>query len=341
MNIINSNHKTFWSYWVKLLETNDYQYPLYSKNGIRFSKAYFNKSSFKNMSFIIVENDNPLVGVMLSLEKKNTNNILSGFGRGIFYIENNSKNVTSLKAARKIFKKRFNEIWSSCNVKSIQFRDYSSISGDVSYFGKYLLDNNAVCSVLFPRIIDLTLAEKIIHSQLTKSCRNNVNWGLKNLNIKIFNHQNINDETFNKLRRLHIKEAGKETRSKSTWDYHYEMIKNNEAFLINGHYDDKVVSSALFIHNNQYCLYGVSASRRDLFEKPLSHAIIWKAILNAKLIGCKYFDFSVLSYRNSDSIVVSNKEKNINLFKKSFGGKTKSQIKLIWTKPDNMEVLNE
>jgi hypothetical protein len=330
MNIINYNDKLFWSNWIILFESNSFQYPLYSENGLKYSIAYFNEISFENKSFIIVENSKPLVGIILSMEKNNGEAILSGFGRGIFYIENNSKNVTSLKAARKIFKKRFNEMWSSYNVKSIRFRDYSSISGDVSYFGKYLLDNNAVCSVVFPRIIDLTLTEEKIHSQLTKSCRNSVNWGLKNLNIKIFNHQNINDETFNKLRRLHIKEAGKETRSKSTWDFHYEMIKNNEAFLINGHYDDKVVSSALFIHNNQYCLYGVSASRRDLFEKPLSHAIIWKAILNAKLIGCKYFDFSVLSYRNNDSIVVSNKEKNINLFKKSFGGKTKSQLSIVW-----------
>ena len=105
MNIINYNDKFFWPYWVKLLDTCEYQYPLYSENGITYCKAYFKDSSFEDKSFIIIENDNPLVGVILTIEKNKSGNILSGFGRGIFYIENNS-NKTSIKAARKRFKKK-------------------------------------------------------------------------------------------------------------------------------------------------------------------------------------------------------------------------------------------
>ena len=329
MNIINYNDKFFWPYWVKLLDTCEYQYPLYSENGITYCKAYFKDSSFEDKSFIIIENDNPLVGVILTIEKNKSENILSGFGRGIFYVENENNKI-SLKAARKKFKILFNEIWSSFDLKSILYNDFYSISGTVSYLGQYLLDNGAIGNVSFPRIIDLNKSEEKIHSQLTKSCRNSVNWGLKNLDIDIINHQNLKEEYLDELRLLHRKEAGKETRSKSTWDIQYEMVKNNEAFIINGYLEDELVSSALFIHNFQCCLYGVSASRRDLFNKPISHAIVWEAILNAKKIGCRYFDFSVLAYGNNDIHTISDKEKNINVFKKSFGGITKTQLSVVW-----------
>ena len=110
-----------------------------------------------------------------------------------------------------------------------------------------------------------------------------------------------------------------------------EMLNMSDE-QINGFLDNKLVSSAFFNFNKMVCFYSVSASRRDLFDKPLSHSIIWNAIIHAKKIGCKYFDFSVLSYRKNSLHEIPGKEKNINTFKKGFGGKTRSVLSVNWEK---------
>ena len=48
---------------------------------------------------------------------------------------------------------------------------------------------------------------------------------------------------------------------------------------------EELVSAAYFLCPDKICYYGSSVSRRDLFDKPLSHAIIWEAILESKKKG--------------------------------------------------------
>ena len=68
------------------------------------------------------------------------------------------------------------------------------------------------------------------------------------------------------------------------------MIKNNEAFLVLGEASGKLITSALFQYSDNSCYYSVSASKRELFDKPISHIVIWEAINYAKSIGCQSFE---------------------------------------------------
>ena len=68
------------------------------------------------------------------------------------------------------------------------------------------------------------------------------------------------------------------------------MVKAGDAFVVLGTNNKNLVSAGLFSHNKSNCYYWVSVSRRDLFEKPLFHAIMWKAILHAKEICCRWFE---------------------------------------------------
>ena len=122
--------------------------------------------------------------------------------------------------------------------------------------------------------------------------------------------------------KLHIEAAGIETRSYKTWELQYKQILNNELFVVTGKINSELVTFGFFPYNNKYCFYGVSASKRELFDKPLSHAIIWQAIEHAKQIGCKYFELGGHYYKNYDNDI-DEKELNIGFFKRGFGGKTK------------------
>jgi hypothetical protein len=329
MEIIYIDNPMFWDYWNELSNSTNYQHPMFFEHGIEFYKEYyFHDSSYEDKSFIVVERGIPLVGAIFCLDKNLT---LSGYGKPINYVENQKLDVIGMKAARKLFKKMFSAIWSDNQVNYILLRDYVLIDGSISNLCRSLLDRSGKAELLFLHMINLSKSIEEIHRGFTKSCRHSVNWGLKNLELEIKDSKNITPEDIDRLRELHIKEAGRETRSKESWNIQYSLILKGSIFMVNAFLDDVLVSSALFIHNSKCCLYGVSASSRSLFDKPIGHAVIWKALNYAKEIGCDYFDFGDLIYSSSDH-QMSDKENNINRFKKSFGGETKIQLIVNWRK---------
>jgi len=330
LNIVTGNNELFWKYWRDLSKTIDYQHPIYSRVGLEFYKEYFfGGEVVTDMSFIIVKDDVAMIGIILSIELNNSGIRLSGYGRGIPYIENNKGNISGIKSARKIFRKKFDSIVAEKQIKSILFRDYMSTDGNLSVLARQILDMGGIPQIIYLQLIDLLKPVEEIHSDLSKSCRNGVSWGRKNLEVNHFNSVTITADKIEQLRQLHIMESGRETRSKKSWENLFNIVKNDNGFIIEGRLSGELITSSLFMFNQNICLYSVSATSRSFFNKPIGHAVMWEAINYAKSLGCRYFDFGGLSY-NSNNNCVSEKEMNINRFKKSFGGRTKIQLSIDW-----------
>ena len=170
------------------------------------------------------------------------------------------------------------------------------------------------------KIIDLNLDEIELKRAIRKSFHSLINWGLSKMTIKVHDSSNIKWEIIEKFRRLHIKEAKRETRSINTWRKQFDAISNGKAFCITAHLNDELLSAAYFIINNKVCYYASSASRRDFFNKPINHAIIWSAILESKRKSAYLFNIGATYQFISDELVTE-KEKNIAYFKEGFGGK--------------------
>lgn len=109
------------------------------------------------------------------------------------------------------------------------------------------------------------------------------------------------------------------------------MILNQEAFLVTGHLDQELVTFGLFIYSPHYCYYGVSASKRELFNQPLFHAVMWTGITHAKNLGCHWFETGDIVYEKQHQ--VSQKEVDIGFFKKGFGGEVRVHLDLRWSAP--------
>ncbi len=168
--------------------------------------------------------------------------------------------------------------------------------------------------------IDLNKEESELKQEIRKSFNSLINWGNKELDIEVYDNKNITWDIINSFRKLHIKESQRETRSIRTWEKQYEAIKYGVAFCITAKLKDNLVSAAFFIISNNLCYYFSSASNRNLFDKPLNHAIIWKAILESKKRGALLFDIGTTYFDESNNNL-SLKEKNIVYFKDGFGGK--------------------
>ena len=124
MNIVRYKDERFWFLWEKLIDSVDYNHPIFSALGLSYYKEYFFKNKkIENLSFIIQNNNTPIIGVIMSINFEDNNANLSGFGRGLNYIENNLGNIEGIKKARKFFNKEFDNILNLKNISQIFYRD--------------------------------------------------------------------------------------------------------------------------------------------------------------------------------------------------------------------------
>ncbi|MCP4179648.1 MAG: hypothetical protein GY756_17960 [bacterium] len=251
---------------------------------------------------------------------------LNGFNRPAISFSHINLSPEQKKELKKVVKNQLDIIFKQTDIRNIRYIDNLEI-GSLSIVSKYLLNRGAVPSSCFSQIIDLSLHEKLLKIEIRKSFKSLINWGNNNLRITIINSQNVTRNIMEQFKQLHIFVAKRETRNQKTWKIQFEQIKNQEAFLIIGVLKNKLITGAFFIYNKRTCHYGVSVSRRDMFDKPLSHSILWHAILYAKKLGCRFFELGDQFFKNNfDKDNISNKELNICNFKRGFGGNTKVKL---------------
>ena len=163
----------------------------------------------------------------------------------------------------------------------------------------------------YTQAIDLSKTEEELHHDLRKSYKSLVN---KNPIISVMSD-------IEPIRKLHVKMYGGETRSKETWFVQQKMIWAKELFALmqvrfpNINRPDLCEPEAggLFYYNEHICYYGVGCS----VEGVGSHALIWRAILHAKKLGCRWFDMGQQVFDGGE------KDVNISKFKRGFGGETR------------------
>jgi FemAB family protein len=209
----------------------------------------------------------------------------------------------------------------------VNYQDYL-LNSQLSFLSKLLYDFGAVSVPKFIQTLQLNLHESELRQQIRKSYKSLINWGEKTLTIRLLNSRNIKKEDIEEFRQLHIQVAKRETRSQETWDIQYEQVLHNEAFVILGELEEELVTAAFFVHSKKCCYYGASASKRELFDKPLSHYVLWRAILHAKGLGCRFFEMGEQFYSKNQEPFHSQKELGISLFKSGFGGQTDVRLYL-------------
>tara|TARA_A100001015_G_scaffold303675_1_gene393675 strand:+ start:801 stop:1832 length:1032 start_codon:yes stop_codon:yes gene_type:complete len=322
MDIVRSTDKDYLGVWRNLLlASKGIRDGLYGPAGMSYYKEYCKWHKPKDLSFVVLQNSEPLCGIrMLSSNSKSQNTELSCYGLPILYVENSSLSLTDVKSLQRVLKKELDAQLNQLNENyTLRFRD-NLHGGSLSPFGILLLEKGASACPNYSQIIDLSLQESDLRKDLTKTNKWAVNWGEKNLDIKVLESSSITEKDIMEFMSLHIDVAGRETRSFKSWERQYEMIVAGECFGVFAKVDKTLVSAALFPHSKAHCYYGVGVSRRELFDKPISHAVIWAAILNAKKKGIRYFEMGDQEYKMSPNPGPSQKALSLSYFKKAFGG---------------------
>jgi len=326
MKLVRTTDASFSDLWKRLFAEDALQFPMLTPLDVEYSKEYARDSKFEDVSFIAEENGAPLMGVRAAVrEYPDSRKEISGFGRPISFLEGKIPDAPQRDGAAGMVREELQNILSAHEkVEAL----YVEIRPTLSPVGRLLLDGGGKAAARFTQVINLTAPEAQLRSQIRKSYKSLLNWGTKNLQLRVLDHSNVTAEAIEEFRQLHIEVAGRETRSKESWDWQLAMIRQQEAFLILGNLEGVLVTAALFIHSPNYCYYGVSASKRELFEKPLGHILLWTAILESKNLGCRLFELGDQYFPNHGEPLPTPKELNISGFKKGFGGDTMMRLEI-------------
>ena len=277
---------------------------------------------FKSESFILLQNNQPFFALIGSIIfGSNGKNQLCAYEVPSGLIEIPDASRTQTKSIIKYLRTIIDSSSTEFIVKEQLF------GGKISSAANYLLlERNYYSDSQYSYYINLSSSEATLKSNIRKSYHSLINWGTREMKINLLSSNNITWQDFLSFRDLHIRESGKETRSLETWKKQYESVIHNEAFVVTAHISETLVSAALFWISKTHCYYAVSASRRDMFEKPLIHSVLWKAILYAKSIGILFFETGQCYPCNATKYIPSKKEKQIETLRSGFGGKTKISL---------------
>lgn len=320
MNVIESGSTEYPRLWQLLWQRDAIQHPFGTLLNVEYSKAYACEDVFIDRSFVVEEEGEPVLGLQIALSRRSGELVeISAFGRPILYLESTHCTIDQVRRANKLLKEKLMAILAEAPEAAILYCDFL-VKGELSFLGQCLLDNGASADPCFTQILTISPHEEDLKRDVRKSYKSLINWGMKNLSIRILDRHSIVKSDMERFRQLHIQESGRETRAVRTWEIQYEQVLQGEAFVVLGELSGELVTAALFLYSDRYCYYGVSASVRALFDKPLSHSIIWTAILQAKQLGCSVYELGEQLFPAQG--YPSAKELGISVFKRGFGGET-------------------
>ena len=319
MDIIFSDEKKFSVVWNEIVNENSNASWHYLPKWIKYQRIYCSSKLIKDLSFIIIDDYEPVALCPLFLEQNKGNR---QFSYASVY------QVAPL-VKKNIFHRKRKRIERNCFEKIDELaREY-----DVSkamfildplaerYDHNILMEYGYLDTSTSTAIIDLSLNTEDLWSNLRKSFKSLINNGKDKFNIFIMDYNNPDFEIHENYRKLHHKTSGRVTRPIETFDLQFDMLKEDNAILIGLQDSNKFIAFSYFLHHKQGVYYASSSDNPD-FETdiPLEHCIIWTAIEYYKKRDIKYLEIGMQQFGHQIFDHPNQKDLNISFFKRGFGG---------------------
>ena len=300
------------SSWNTVLSASSYASVYHQVSNVDYYSAYFQG---ENISFVLIEGQKPIAIFPIFAYQDNNE----------WKISSNSLGVISPlfvrdipKKSRKRLEKQLIEIIllisKKLKLKKTIFFEYSHFLSNWFLLWLERADKNFITYQL---AIDLRQSVENIKLDFRKSYKPLVNKALKEWDVKVC-EENV-DEVFKEFKDLHFEAAGKQTRSKESWSIQRKQIEDNEAFLVTVRDGNLLIGAGFFNFSRDMGAYSVGAYKRDLFDKPIGHAVQMIAINQLKDLGCKTYILGQKAVAISSS-ALSQKETSISHFKEGFAG---------------------
>ena len=189
-----------------------------------------------------------------------------------------------------------------------------------------LLDKKKLLNITDEIYVDLNQDLRNIEQNFSQSLRRKLRFDSQSLKFTIIDKNNYQNNEILKMRDLHIFVAQRETRNLQSWQQNEKMILDGNGFLVKLEYKGRTISYIFFSFNSTVASYFSSATIRDYFKtlNNITHKSMYLAIKYLKNKSKFLYIGSQTLYSKN---LLSEKEKNIEFFKKSFVSKKKNLYK--------------
>jgi FemAB family protein len=212
---------------------------------------------------------------------------------------------------------RFAQAW-TLETSARSYRGQEHFVGVVgeSVWLQSALSDGAKLSVSHDFFLDMTLGLEGIRSQIRKSYKPLISSGEKHWVVGV---DVLGDaELWAEFQALHAAAAGRQTRSKESWECQRQAVASGQGFLVYlRSTSGEMVGAGYFQHSRDEGLYSVGAYDRGLFDKPLGHVVQYHAIKMMLERGIRWYRIGAVAYP-ADSPAPSAKELSISHFKQGF-----------------------
>jgi len=175
---------------------------------------------------------------------------------------------------------------------------------------------------LATRVIDLSQSEDKLLNQMRKGHRYDVKRSQQLLQAAVYDATNIMPAVFDQYRLLHHRVAGRVTRPQMTFEMMRDWIGSSMAILVVVRRDGATVGCALMSVYKDGAYYSSGCEDPDCSNLPVGHALQWAAMRWMKEHGIAHYEIGIQLYGMRPHSMPSEKELNISLFKRGFGGTT-------------------
>lgn len=294
----------------------------YLNSNIEYQNEYNNQNydEIYDCSCVLFSDNKPIALWPITVANKNEVNFLISPSQYTYILPPIFNTNCPKKTSKRIYKQAYsalNKISSANNIK--EWHTSTSYMGLTGLDDWHLLcmKNGASCSVIHNLYVDLKKDLEKIKLDFRKSYRPLVTKGDRIWITKIHT-SSIDLDTWKEFKNLHLKAAGRITRSDESWNLQYKIIVEDRGFLVSIYDEEaKMVGGALIVFSANESRYESAAYDRDLFDMPLGHLVQFKAIEESKK---RDFDFYFLGRRffESDKPKPTKKEISISEFKEGF-----------------------
>lgn len=179
--------------------------------------------------------------------------------------------------------------------------------------------------------LDIASPEEEILMKMRKTTRYLIRQALKNPDIEIIHGQKIEDiGSFNNLYKETVDRHNFVPFSLNYLKNEFLAFQqNNQISIFFGKYKNEIIASAIIIFWQGVGFYHQGASSLKYPKIPVSYALQWEAIKEAKKRGCKTYNFWGIAPITSDLKSQNSKHPwaGLTLFKMGFGGYKKEYLK--------------
>ncbi|WP_368646599.1 FemAB family protein [Castellaniella ginsengisoli] len=187
----------------------------------------------------------------------------------------------------------------------------------LSHWHHLLMMSHARLAITHDWYVDLSRDLAVIKAGFRTSYKSLINKADRLWRVRVI--RDFGDrEAWDEFHALHASVAGKETRAQATWELQWDAIVRGRGFLIClSDATGRMVGGGYFHFTTDEAIYAVGAYDRDLFDKPLGHAVQHHAIRELKSKGVRWYRIGRQCYEN-DVPAPTDKECAISNFKSGF-----------------------